>query len=138
MRYGALVGALALAGCSSHSWQRLDGQALNSSAAIERQYAVDTASCRAVAMNAGAQIQAPMASSPNVAVTNNVIVQAPPSSNPYIVGNAPTPGSYAAPQVDFSGLNQAGQSLGTSIRRQRLEDANMRGCMAERGYLQAP
>jgi hypothetical protein len=61
MRYGALFGALALAGCSSQSWQRLDGQALNSSPAIGQQYAVDMASCQAVAMNAGAQIQAPAA-----------------------------------------------------------------------------
>ena len=48
-----------LAGCATQkqmAWQRFDGQSVHSSPALEQQFTIDVTSCRANAVNAGAQV----------------------------------------------------------------------------------
>jgi hypothetical protein len=47
---------------------------------------------------------------------------------------SPAAPSYEAPQVDFSGLADAGAALGAAARRSQTEEANLQACMAQRGY----
>jgi hypothetical protein len=106
MRYtAALVAAIPLAACAQdQNWQRFDGLLVNSSPALQQQYSVDLATCRAIAVNAGNQ------------------VPIPPSA------------PYSAPQVDFSGFDEAGRNIAAAGQRQRTEEANMHACMAQKGY----
>jgi hypothetical protein len=120
-----------LGGCARQQmvWQRFDGQSIQASPALEQQAAVDLATCRAVAINAGNTVQPPSPAS-RVAVSNNVTV-------PVYVGPGPMPPApppYQASQVDFSGLSDAGATIGSRARRSQTEEANMRACMAQRGY----
>jgi hypothetical protein len=122
------------AGCARQQmvWQRFDGQSVHASPALEQQGVTDLATCRALAINAGNTVQQP-APAPRFSVSNNVNMPVYVGPGP-IVALPPPPPSYEAPQVDFSGLADAGASIGTGIRRSQTEQANMQACMAQRGY----
>jgi hypothetical protein len=123
----------ALAGCARQqmAWQRFDGQSVHASPALEQQAAVDLATCRAVAINAGNTVPMP-APTQRVTVQNNVTVPVNVGQGPVV--NAPAAPSYEAPQVDFSGLADAGAALGAAARRSQTEETNLQACMAQRGY----
>jgi hypothetical protein len=127
----AACGTAILAGCAAQkpiAWERFDGQP--SSPAVEQHRAVAIASCRAYAINAGNQVQAPPPTpQANVNVTNNLYVN-PPSG--------PLPAPYQPPQVDFSALGDIGAGIGASLRRQETERSNMAACMAQQGYRSTP
>jgi hypothetical protein len=120
---------LGLAGCSPPpfvTWQRVDGLPLE----LTRQQA-DALACEAIAQNAGAAI--PL--SPPAAPPVGAAVPPPAySSNPYVVGQAPGPGSYQAPLVDFGGGMDA---IATILQRSQLIRSTFMGCMAQRGYVPA-
>lgn len=111
-------------------WQRFDGQSVHASPAVEQQAAVDLATCRAVAINAGNGVPMPTPT-PRTIVNNSVTVNASPGS---VMPRAPSPSDYQAPQVDFSPLADAGAAMGASARRSQTEEANLQACMAQRGY----
>jgi hypothetical protein len=122
---------LLLAGCAGappdQRWVRLDGQAVERPDLV-RQRQADLAICRAYAVNAGTAIQVPPpAARTTVDVTTNVYAAAP--------GNAPLPGSYQPPLMDFSGLSDTGGDIGTSMQRSEVVRTNMASCMAQRGYI---
>ena len=127
----AVIGMLV--GCAHQqvAWQRFDGQSVNALPQLEQQFSVDIATCRAVAINSGNTIQAPQPA-PRFSVTNNVTVPVQVGPGPVVA--PPAPSSYGSPQIDFSGLSDAGASIGAGIRRSRTEEINMQACMAQRGY----
>jgi hypothetical protein len=123
-------------GACQQTWQRFDGQSVAASAALERQYAVDLETCRAFAMNAGNQVQTspaiPVAG--NVNITNNVMIDTAPRPAWANAQLAPPPNIATAGAMDPAVFANAGASIGAAGRRWRTEDANMRACMAQRGY----
>jgi hypothetical protein len=129
--FAAALAGLLLAGCGSfgglnrQQWARFDGQDVHSSSALEQQGEVDFATCKAVAVNAGNGAPMPVPAARN---QNNVAV------NVYGGSGAPAPGSYQAPQVDFSGLGDIGDTIVANRRRSQTEQATMEACMAQRGY----
>ena len=148
-RYAALLGigaaALALGGCvqqAATSWQRFDGQSVHASPALEQQAAVDLATCRAAAINAGNQVPMP-AGSQRTTVNNNVNVTVPVYTDARRTDfpsgvNAPAAPSYVSPQMDFSPLADAGATYGARVRQAQTESANLQECMSQRGYRAAP
>jgi hypothetical protein len=112
-----------IAGCAAfqapENWVRADRNPADANAVTAA-----AAECRAQAQLAGAH---------NGALRPIILAQ----NNPYMVGSPPTPGSYQAPQVDFSPLGGVGSSLGEGIARERLIRSVMDGCMAEKGYIRA-
>lgn len=124
-----IFGVLALAGCAKQQmlWQRFDGQSVHGSPVLEQQGTVDLATCRAVAINAGNGVPMP-APTPRTTINNSVTVNTAPASS------APSAASYQAPQVDFSGISDAGATIGANMRRSQTQEANLEACMAQRGY----
>lgn len=123
-----LIGLFCI-GCAAQPkmmWQRFDGQSVHTSPALEQQGMVDLATCRAVAVNAGNGVPMP-SPTPRTTINNSVTVNTAP-------GSAPSPASYQAPQVDFSGISDIGATIGANRRRSQTEEANLEACMAQRGY----
>jgi hypothetical protein len=58
------------------------------------------------------------------------------SPQDYVVVPPPAPGSYQAPQVDFSPLQNSNPRHGF-IQRQQLINSLTEGCMAQKGYIRA-
>lgn len=134
----AAVTVLALTGCAREPpmiWQRFDGKSVFSSPALAQQAEVDFSTCRAVALNAGTQVQMP-SPAPRISVQNNINVPVYVGPGPSVL--PPAPGSYSSPQVDFSGLADAGAAIAANNRRSELEGANMSACMTQRGYRLVP
>jgi hypothetical protein len=136
MRFMAGLLGLGLSACHEIVWQRMDGQPLTTSAAIERQYSVDLAVCRAAAVNAGNQVPAAsvISTTNNVNVTNAVMVQ-PVLRAPYESVHMPvSPNIATAGAIDPSMFAGAATESVDTAQRSRTEDVNMRACMALRGY----
>lgn len=97
------------------------------------------ATCRAVAANAGAAIHQPQ-SAPRINITNNNTAVANVNAvgdNSSLINNMNEQIAAGPPKMDFSGLDDVGANIGAAVRRKRVEQANMEGCMAQRGYLAA-
>lgn len=115
MKRMLLVICVGLSGCAAkHSvWQRFDGQSIQNSPAFQQQFAVDTATCRAVAVNAGSAVQQP----------NTVTVYTSPE---------PSGGGFAGGLA--SGLAAGAPAMAAAARRNQVENVNLEACMAQHGY----
>ena len=137
--------AIAFVGCARQaavSWQRFDGQPVRASPALEQQAAVDLATCRAAAINAGNQVPMP-AGSQRTTVNNNVNVTVPVYTDARRTDfpsgvSSPSGGSFVSPQMDFSPLADAGATYAARLRQRQTENANLEACMAQRGYRPVP
>lgn len=137
-RRAALFAALLLSGCAAQKpvlWERFDGQSIAGSAALQQQSATDLATCRAIALNAGNQVQsAETAPQTHIDLSTTTNVYIPSNGAPM----APPTSAYGPPSVDFSGFAAAGRNIAATRRRNETEEANFTACMAQRGYRQVP
>jgi len=117
-------------GCAQQrrDWARFDGRSVGGDPALERQGQIDLATCRAAAINAGNQVAFPAPAGGTQNTTVNVY------ANPSVMPAPPTPPSYQAPQVDFSGIGDIGATIGAQRRQSETQLVTMEACMAQRGY----
>lgn len=120
--FAGLLTSCTLARSPGEAWTRTDRLTVDSA-----QVAAAAAECQA---------EAQLAAQRSGQMRPIILAQYP--ANTYSVGQPPSPGSYQAPQVDFSPMQNIGTTLGDQMRHRQLIQSVMEGCMAQKGYIKAP